>query len=501
MKLLWCAAWLLGVVASASAATADDDEKKPASKPAASSDELNRIERLERELEALKAGLPQKMSLQDKKDAPPPAPAPAKSSDVEFRASFTDGFHIKSTDGNFDLHVGGRVEEEYRYVFDRPTVAGAGARSQPNTFLLRELFISVDGTIWKDWGFKINGDFSPQGANATNGTGTGAIAEIAYLEYKRFKEFTIQFGQFKEPLSMETLCSAMFMDSIQRSPMSRFIPSLELGAQIYGSFWDSLLTYQIAVVNGRSHLAAAGANLQDDNDGKEYAGRITVAPFVQDKESILKGLRLGVYGTMAHVGEDGTINPAGFPGGIATRGLNSTYIAGFTAAPGLRTVGDRYRVGGEFTYAFGPFSLRGEYMQRHDEFVVAATGQDSLIATTGYYGTVTCLLTGENKIPDGRVVPLHPFNLSEGSWGAFELVAKYGVASLERDKLVDMGVDMTQNSNRVGEWIFGFNWWPVQNVRVALNYIAEDYHQGVLWAAGDHRSHLHGLLAHFQLDF
>ena len=496
MRSLWCAAWILGSAVSAFAGAGDDDEKKPSS---TSSDELNRIERLERELQALKASLPQKMSLQDKKDAPPPAPAAPKSSDVEFRASFTDGFHIKSTDGNFDLHVGGRVEEEYRYVFDRPTVGGAGARSQPNTFLYREVFISVDGTIWKDWGFKINGDFSPQGANATNGTGTGAIVEIGYVEWKRYKECTIQFGQFKEPLSMETLCSAMFMDSIQRSPMSRFIPSLELGAQVYGSFWDSLLTYQLAVVNGRSHLAASGANLQDDNDAKEFAGRITVAPFVQDKESILKGLRLGVYGTTAHVGEGGVLNPAGFPGGIATRGLNSTYVAGFTAA-GLRAVGDRYRLGGEFTCAVGPFSLRGEYMQRHDEFTATAVS-DNLIATTGYYGTLTFLLTGENKVPDGRVVPLHPFNLSEGNWGAFELVAKYGVASLEQNKLVDMGVDMTQSSNRVSEWIFGFNWWPVQNVRFALNYIAEDYHQGVLWAAGDHRSHLHGLLAHVQLDF
>src|SRR5207237_3146004 len=158
---------------------------------------------------------------------------------VEFKAAVTDGCNIKWTDSNLDPHVGGRVEEEYKYVFDRPLAPAATSRVTPNTLFFRELFISVDGTIYHDWGFKINGDFSQQAAPA----GSGAIAELAFFEWKRWNEFRIMVGQFKEPASMETLCSALFQDTIQRSPMSRFIESLDIGVQVYGSLWDSLLTY------------------------------------------------------------------------------------------------------------------------------------------------------------------------------------------------------------------------------------------------------------------
>src|ERR1043165_4563084 len=100
MKVMWSAVLLAGLATPAFAVGGDDDEKK---KPI---DPLDRIDRLEKELkqlreenEARKAGLPTSMSLegQDKKDAP--------KTEVEFKASFTDGFHIKSTDGAFDLHV------------------------------------------------------------------------------------------------------------------------------------------------------------------------------------------------------------------------------------------------------------------------------------------------------------------------------------------------------------------------------------------------------------
>src|SRR5204863_2722692 len=123
-------------------------------------DDGSRLLRLEKELAELKAenevrraGLPVAMSLdQDKKEA-------QKSDEVEFKASFTDGFHIKSSDGNFDLHIGGRWEEEYRYTFNRPT--DGALRTSTNTFYVREAFISLDGTVWHDWGFKLNGDFTP----------------------------------------------------------------------------------------------------------------------------------------------------------------------------------------------------------------------------------------------------------------------------------------------------------------------------------------------------
>jgi phosphate-selective porin OprO/OprP len=424
-----------------------------------------------------------KMEAQEKKDPP-------KENDIQFKATFTDGFHIKTVDGDFDLHIGGRWLEEYRYTFDRP-VSGGGVRTSTNSFYIREAFISLDGTLYKDVGFKFNGDFSPT---------TGALIEEAWLEWKPAKEFKIFFGQFKGPISMETTDSPRFLEAIQRSAMARFMPGMDLGFRIEGGFWDNLLFYQLAVTNGRSHTVNAGRNQIDDNDGKEYMARLQVQPFVGDKESLLHGLRLGVYGSWSQIGQDGNINPTGWPGNLATNELAVTYLA-FPAAPGFRFAHDRYRVGGEFTFFYGPAMIRGEVMGRSDEFVIAATGRHDLLQTLGYWACATMVLTGEKKLPNTRLVPLHPLNIKEGTWGAVELIAKVANVSLSESELVAMGVDLTQNTNRVSAITLGVNWWTTQNTRFSLNYVGENYHQGFQATGTVHRSHLNGLLARFQVDF
>jgi phosphate-selective porin OprO/OprP len=423
-----------------------------------------------------------------KKEEPKAEPKP----EAEFRATFTDGFHIKTTDGNFDLHIGGRWLEEYRYTFNRPTDgATAAMRTSTNSFYIREAFISLDGTLYKDWGFKLNGDFSPT---------AGALIEEAWVEYKPAKELKFYFGQFKGPISMETMDSPRFLETIQRSPMARFVPGLDLGMRVEGGFWDNLLYYQLALTNGRSHVVNAGRNQIDDNDGKEYMGRLQVAPFTADKDSILNGLKFGVYGSFSHIGEGATINSAGWPGNLATNELAVTYLV-FPAAPNFRFAGDRYRVGGEATYFTGPFMVRGEVMERTDEYSVNATGAHDLLRTIGYYAVATVVLTGEKKLPNTRLAPLHPLNFNEGTWGAVELVARFANVSLSRSELTEMAVDFTQNSNRVSEITLGANWWPSANTRFSVDYISEDYHQGVQLSAGHHGSHLNGVLARFQVDF
>ncbi len=492
MRIAWSAVLVASLAASAYAGTNDGDEKTPSSTP--STIEGDRLRKLELEIEKLKAeriheaAIPTSMSLESQ-DKP--------KNDVDFKASFTDGFHIKSTDGNFDLHVGGRWEEEYRYTFDRRVTAAAGStRTSTNTFYAREAFISVDGTLFKNWGFKVNGDFSQQQTNAP----TGAIIEEAYVEWKELKEFRLLFGSFKQPVSMEITDSPRFSELIQRSPMARFMPNFDTGIKAYGAFWDSTFTYELAVTNGRSHLANQGRDNIDDNDGKEYAARITTAPFVTDKDSFLKGLRIGAYATFAHEGQAG-INTTTLPAGIATNELAVTYMtaAGFGAAT---FHGDRYRVGGEFTYAVGPFMMRGEVAERHDEIFTAT--KNSLLAIPGYYGEAVFVVTGEDRIPNARIVPLHPFSLADGGFGALELAVRVGTVSMDRKTLQDFGGAVgpgTGNSNRAQSYTAGFNWWPVQNVKMSLDYIGENYFNDIALSGNHSASHAHGVLARFQVDF
>jgi phosphate-selective porin len=284
--------------------------------------------------------------------------------------------------------------------------------------------------------------------------------------------------------------------------MARFNPNFDTGIKIYGSFMESMFTYEFAVTNGRSHLANQGRGLNDDNDGKEYALRITTAPLVQDKESFLKGLRIGAYATFAHEGQGDPVAGTGLnaaPGAFATNELGVTYLAALPAT--VHFHGDRYRLGGELTYAVGPFMVRGELMQRHDE-LFTTTLKNNLLATTGYYAEATYVITGEDRIPNARIVPAHPF-MVDGGLGAWEVAARWGAVSLNRKTLLDDGVGIGPglNSNRARDITFGFNWWPTQNVKICIDYVGEDYGIAIPLSATHVSSHANGVLAHFQVDF
>ncbi|MBI3858292.1 MAG: hypothetical protein HY293_21625, partial [Planctomycetes bacterium] len=201
----------------------------------------------------------------------------------------------------------------------------------------------------------------------------------------------------------------------------------------------------------------------------------------------------------AHIGQISGANPVGWPGNVSTNELGVTYLA-FTAPAGTRFVGDRYRLGGEFTYAVGPWMLRGEAMQRRDE-VFIGTSYNNLLATTGYYVETAFVVTGEDRTPNARLVPKNVFSLKDGGWGALELVGRIGTVSLDREILGDLATNFAVNSNRVTSITLGFNWWPVQNVRLSLDYIGDNYYQGVQLSGSHHGSHVNGVLARFQVDF
>ncbi len=400
----------------------------------------------------------------------------------DFELLFTDGLHIKSRGGDFDLNLGGRFIEHYRLVLGRPDVS----RTVPDTFFVRESFIELEGTVYKEFGFRMYGDFT------SSAGGPVASIETAWVEWKRFEEFRIIFGQFKAPNSMETMSSTLFPDCVERSILSRFVPGLELGINAYGKLWDGLLTYQAALTNGRSHLASAGRTRNDDNDEKEVLGRLTLSPFVGDKDSFLSKLRLGVYGSRG--GADDVAMDPNFD--VATTELSVTYLdstAGFLD-------GRRTRMGAELSWAVGPASLRGELLFREDEIRDAASTVEEDLPTRAWYAQATWILTGEEKFVESRITPARPFNPGEGGWGAFEVVFRIAGAETGEDEFVAVGNTLVGQSNEVRTFTTGFNWYPIKHVRFSANYIHEDYREDVDFGGGRVEDALDGFLLRFQID-
>ena len=520
MKAAWCAVMMFAIGSAAWATRPDGDDEKRGEKN--SDGEKSQVEALRAELNTQRAELDaQRAQIEALKAQKSPTSGLSlegtgeilqdkKGDEFDLKASFLkDGlFHLKAGD-DFDLHVGGRVLEEYRYIADRPngpgpallgTTAGGVpnvARAPADSFYLRELFISIDATLWHDWGAKFNGDFA---------TDQVARLEEGYFFWQHFKELRIQFGQYKVPQSYEYMGSPRFLEEIQRTAMSRLNPGIELGIMAMGDVWDNRFHYWVGLSNGRGHLNNNGRSVFDDNDNKEFQAKLAITPWAPDKDSPLRKFRIGGYYNkgIEGMGQPGSAAPAGGInlGNVNTNEFNETWV---TMPGGNITIGEQTRYGAELMYAIGPFGLRAEYQGRSDRFQNAAGTIDEKLPWKAYYASVYWFVTGEEKVISARPNVLHNFDF-EGGWGALELFVRWSVTSYDWDKFKTIGGSAAAgaNTNRLSALTAGVNWWTTKNTRISVDYVAELFNDPLQFentGGGKDRMSMAGILARFQIDF
>lgn len=352
----------------------------------------------------------------------------------------------------------------------------------------------MDGTFFKEFGFHVEGDFP------SSATGPAPTLQAAFLEWRKAPEFRFMAGQFKAPMSQERLRSRLFSDFVEDAMLTRFVPGYDIGLQAHGSIGGGVFGYQVAVVNGRSHLDNGGRSRNDDNDTKELVGRMTLSPWVTDKGSFLKGLRIGGSVSLTRTDNVAIVaatapatSPTNFD--LITPELGVT-ILDPTGTGAVAFDGRRSRIGAEISYAVGPACLRAEYLVRKDR--MAGAGTSDTVATTAWSGTATWILTGEDKLPETRITPKTPFDLA-GGWGAFELAARAAHSKVGRD-IQDVGVSLVGQSTEVTSYSAGANWGLTRNVRFSADVIREDYH-GKITLGTEQKGALTGFLARFQIDF
>ena len=123
-----------------------------------------RLQELEQEIQTLKQQLAA---------AKVATTAPAKAPETAIVKAGADGFIVQSVDSNFKLRVGGYAQADGRlYLNDRPAKGSAG--NGTDTFLLRRVRPIIEGTVWRDFDFRIVSDFG-------NGAAASAIMQDAYI--------------------------------------------------------------------------------------------------------------------------------------------------------------------------------------------------------------------------------------------------------------------------------------------------------------------------------
>jgi len=403
----------------------------------------------------------QKVKIQDRKTELDKEASAEKAKTAASVSIGAGGFQVRSADSNFVMRIRGGLQADGRF-FASDSVAN-------DTFLLRRVRPILEGTVFGMFDYRLMADLA---SGVTQTTANNGSILDAYINARLLPEFQIQAGKFKEPVGLERLQSWRNLLFVERGFPTQLVPNRDVGVMVHGGFWNNALYYQAGIFNG---TADGGSSDFDVNDAdKDFAGRLFVKPFQESGRDALRGLGLGVAGTIG--------DRAGTPRTYVSDGAQRffTYLTGTGAQPNVINDGATWRVTPQGYYYWGPFGLFAEYVissqELHQAGGGAGAGSTARLVNTAWQVAASYFLTGEDNSFES-VTPRNSVNPVTGGWGAWEITARVG--ELDADNAAfPVFANPTQSATSAFSWGVGLNWHLNRNVKLQFNYINTDFEGG-----------------------
>ncbi len=404
-------------------------------------------------------------------------------SDNLVEARWDNRLEFETRDGNFKGAIGGRIHADAVYVkgesdlenFLRPQ---GDFNNRNDRALIRRARVYLKGTIYEDFFYKLQYDFADNLNNENEIDGFRGV----YVGMKNIPYIgKITVGQFKEPFSLEELTSSNYITFLERGLPNVFAPGYRWGAAINNSWFDDRVTFGIGAFRN-----STGSGTMSSSNEWNLTTRLTGLPWYEDEDKLV------------HVGTSYSLRlPSEWRNNINNNTLD------FDTGPELRTRDDfvnttnfnvnlENRVGFEGAVVYGPLSLQGELIQTWLDKAYDGRG-----VTPGYaylygaYGFISYFLTGENRnfnkssAEFDGITPRNNFSLKDGTWGAWELAARYSHLDLNyKDRNINGGI--------LNDITIGINWYLNPNMRIMFNYVHSNLN-GVGYADG--------VQTRFQIEF
>jgi len=404
-----------------------------------------RLQELEQEIQILK----QQQAVA--KEVSIPAP---KSVDTTIVKAGSDGFIIQSADGDFKLRVGGYAQADARFYLHDPAVRGSAGYAT-DTFLLRRVRPILEGTVFRDFDYRIVTDFG-------NGAAQTALLQDAYVEWKYLPWLKVRGGKFKPEVGLEQLQQDTWLFFAERGLPSDLLPQRDVGFQVSGDLFDGVVHYAGGVYNGVMDGTLADTATYDS---KTAAARLFIQPFKKTDWNLLKGFGAGVAGT---IGDQHWTTTTTNLASYKSTGQNLIYRYGVRgAAPN----GQEIRGTPQAYYYWGPVGLLTEYAFAQQD-LSNGTLRDN-VRNSAWQVAGSVVLTGE-KAGYGGVTPRHPFDLKKGGWGAVELVGRYGDIRFDPTAFstakTTRFADPITSVAEARDWGVGVNWYLNRNLKLVLDY-------------------------------
>lgn len=378
------------------------------------------------------------------------------------------GYSLRSADSKNQLRLRGVLHVDGRYL------EGEDPGGVTDSWQATRVRPTFEGTVGGIYDFKFMPDF---------GQGRTVIQD-AYVTARLAPAFNLTAGKFKSPVGLERLQSASDIRFVQRAFPTSLAPNRDMGLQFAGDVLGGRLSYAAAWLNGSNDGSSSETFADADiNDDKEYALRLFTQPFADSESFALRGLGFGVAGTYTDQTGDATqpLLPS-----FRTPGQSTFFryrAASATAAPTIAD-GERTRLAPQFYYYYGRLGVLGEYTEvSQDVSRVVTTGvREGTIDTNAWQLAASWFLTGEEAAYRG-FKPKTTFSLSDGTWGAFEVVAR--VQALEVDEAAfgggdDSFADPTAAAQEANSWGVGLNWYLNENLKWMLDYERTSFEGGAI---------------------
>ena len=230
---------------------------------------------------------------------------------------------------------------------------GTATTKVKDRFRMRRARMTITGDFAEQFDFRLEGEFN----QADGITGRTAYSTTdAWVNWHRFPEAQIKFGQFKAPFGLEQVTSDTKLYTIERSQVTEAItPERQIGLQLWGkpfaNVWPErkdVLTYWAGVFNGNGRNTTT-----NDNNEYMYAARLESQLFAGKLAGLDASLKVGgnyltsrdAAGTNVSqtgnliVGSDGSLSPFVLP-----------------------KADEREAYGVDASFHLGPFDLIGEYL-------------------------------------------------------------------------------------------------------------------------------------------
>lgn len=392
-----------------------------------------------------------------------------------------DGLKISSPDDAFQATIGGRLQVDSQVNWqqeDNPGNFSTGAYPLSDGANFRRARIFVEGSYYKDWEYRLEYDF-------VRGSAATGITD-AFLKVKMFEPLTLTFGQYKEPISLESVTSNRFLTFIERSlPNNAFVEfanpyMVGFMADGFGDVWGMPFTarasFQTEPVGGGNPNASTpvGGNSNRNgyigNTGFGPIGRFTFLPWSNGTDVV----HVGVNGSYREPNNNYSEANGQFRnGGMSFASQidsnvdrSALFNTGNLDTPnGSRQVNHFTRFNPELAVVYGPFSVQGEYFRTQ----ISGRGYDSSDVLDGYYGFASFFLTGESRNFDkkrgafARLTPFQNFDWEEGGgWGAWEIAARWDYLDMNTPHIFG-------GRGQIGT--AALNWYINPRVRFMVDYV------------------------------